>query len=60
MSNLVKQPITRLNVIKSAANQLQTDIAFDYAVHWYQILIVLGWTAIFVWGSLAILKRRDL
>lgn len=60
MANLVKQPLTRLNVIQSAANQLQTDIAFDYAVHWYQILIVLGWTAIFVWGSLALLKRRDL
>ena len=60
MSNLVKQPLTRLNVIQSAANQLQTDIAFDYAVHWYQILIVLGWTALFVWGSLAILKSRDL
>lgn len=60
MANLVKQPLTRLNVIQSAANQLQTDVAFDYAVHWYQILIVLGWTAIFVWGSLALLKRRDL
>jgi len=60
MANLVKQPLSRLNVIQSAANQLQTDIAFDYAVHWYQILIVLGWTAIFVWGSLALLKRRDL
>ncbi|MDT0293888.1 ABC transporter permease [Mesonia ostreae] len=60
MSNLVKQPLTRLNVIKSAATQLQTDIGFDHAVHWYQILIVLAWTAIFVWGSLAILKKRDL
>lgn len=60
MANLVKQPITRLNVIQSAANQLQTDITSDYAVHWYQIIIVLAWTAIFVWGSLKLLKKRDL
>jgi len=60
MANLVKQPLTRLNIIQSAANQLQTDVAFDYAVHWYQIIIVLGWTALFVWGSLTLLKKRDL
>jgi len=60
MANLVKQPFTRLNIIQSAANQLQTDVAFDYAVHWYQVIIVLGWTAIFLWGSLTLLKKRDL
>lgn len=60
MANLVKQPITRLNVVQSAANQLQTDIISDYAVHWYQILIVLVWTSIFVWGSYTLLKKRDL
>ncbi len=60
MANLVKQPITRLNVIQSAANQLQTDITSDYSVHWYQIIIVLAWTGIFVWGSLKLLKKRDL
>ncbi|PZW40532.1 ABC-type transport system involved in multi-copper enzyme maturation permease subunit [Mesonia algae] len=60
MANLVKQPFTRLNIIQSAANQLQTDVAFDYAVHWYQVIIVLGWTAIFIWGSLTLLKKRDL
>jgi len=60
MANLVRQPITRLNVIQSAANQLQTDITMDYNVYWYQIVIVLAWTAIFVWASLALLKKRDL
>lgn len=60
MANLVKQPFTRLNIIQSAANQLQTDVAFDYAVHWYQVIIVLGWTAVFIWGSLTLLKKRDL
>jgi len=60
MANLVKQPFTRLNVIKTAANQLQTDITSDYGVHWYQIIIVLAWTAIFVWASYRLLKSRDL
>lgn len=60
MSNLVKQPITRLNVVKTAANQMKTDINLDYAVHWYQILIVLVWMVIFTYASYALLKKRDL
>ena len=60
MSNLVKEPFSRLNFIQSAAAQLDSAIVKDYGVHWYQILIVLVWTALFVYGSLALLKRRDL
>jgi ABC-type transport system involved in multi-copper enzyme maturation permease subunit len=32
----------------------------DYDVHWYSILIVLAWTAIFISSSFYLLKRRDL
>ena len=60
ISNLVKEPFSRLNFIQSAAAQLDSAIVKDYGVHWYQILIVLVWTALFVYGSLALLKRRDL
>ncbi|WP_299209467.1 ABC transporter permease [uncultured Dokdonia sp.] len=60
MSNLIEQPFTRLNVIQSAANQLQTDIGFDYAVYWYEIAIVSAWIFLFIYGSFALLKRRDL
>ena len=60
MSNLVKEPFSRLNFIQSAAAQLDSAIVKDYGVHWYQILIVLVWTALFVYGSLALLKKRDL
>ena len=60
MSNLVKEPFSRLNFIQSAAAQLDSAIVKDYGVHWYQILIVLVWTAFFVYGSLALLKKRDL
>ncbi len=60
ISNLVKQPISKLNVIQSTANQLNTDFQFDSNVYFHQILIVLVWIFIFVWGSYALLKHRDL
>lgn len=60
MSNLIKEPFSRLEVVQTAANQLGGSFTKDYDVHWYQILIVLCWTAIFVYLSLALLKKRDL
>lgn len=60
MSLLVKEPFTRLNVIQSAASQLGSEISKDYGVHWYQLLIVCLWIAIFVYLSLLLLKKRDL
>ena len=32
----------------------------DYAVHWYEFVIVIGWTALFVFLSYRLLKARDL
>ncbi|KAA1247856.1 ABC transporter permease [Aquimarina sp. RZ0] len=60
MNNLINEPITRLNFIQSAANQLGENFQRDYAVHWYEVLIVLIWTAIFVRLSYYLLKKRDL
>lgn len=60
MSNLIAEPFTRLNAVQTAANQLGSIITKDYAVHWYQILIVLIWTFIFVYLSFYLLKKRDL
>ncbi|TSE10736.1 MULTISPECIES: ABC transporter permease [Aquimarina] len=60
MSNLVNEPFTRLNFVQSAANQLGENFKSDYAVHWYEILIVLVWTAIFINLSYRLLKKRDL
>ncbi len=60
MSNLIEMPLTRLNVVKSAANQLQTDIGIDYGIHWYEVLIVSVWIFIFIYSSYALLKKRDL
>ena len=60
MWNLIDEPGSRLSGIKALAKQVGEDLSYDYAVHWYEIAIVLGWTAIFVFLSYKLLKKRDL
>jgi len=60
MSNLIKQPFSRLNAVQSVANQVGEKFDFDYAVHWYDVIIVLAWTAVFIFLSFRLLKSRDL
>lgn len=60
MGNLVIEPFSRLNVIQTAASQIGSELDKDYNVHWYQLLIVIAWTFIFVFLSYALLKKRDL
>lgn len=57
MWNLIEQPIQRIVMTKFPE---KTDMAYDYAVHWYEITIVLGWTALFIFLSYRLLKKRDL
>ncbi|ESU20592.1 ABC transporter permease [Flavobacterium cauense R2A-7] len=61
MSNLIKEPFSRLSVIKNVGETIGGK-AFekDYSVHYYEILIVLIWTGIFMFISYKILKKRDL
>jgi len=60
MSNLIKEPLTRLKAVQSIANEIGEQVTLNYHVHWYEIIIVLCWTAIFVYLSYALLKKRDL
>ncbi len=60
MANLIKEPVTRLNAVQSVADQIGEKIELNYAVHWYEILLVLVWTALFVYWSYALLRKRDL
>ena len=60
MSNLIEQPFTRLNVVQSAANQIQADVLSDYTVYFHEIAIVSIWTFLFIYASLLLLKKRDL
>ena len=61
MSNLIKEPITRLSVIKSAGEMIGGEkFVKDYDVHFLSVLIVIIWTVIFVFLSYKILQKRDL
>jgi ABC-type transport system involved in multi-copper enzyme maturation permease subunit len=61
MSNLIKEPFSRLSIIKNIEASIGGAIATkDYSVHWYELLIVIFWIVIFVLMSYKILKKRDL
>lgn len=57
MYKLIDQPFQRIIMTKFPD---KTDLAYDYGVHWYEIAIVLGWTALFIFLSYRLLKKRDL
>lgn len=57
MYKLIDQPFQRLAMTKFPD---KTEMAYDFAVHWNEILIVLIWTFIFVFLSYKLLKKRDL
>jgi len=58
--NLIDEPFSRLGAVKTVANQVGEKFEFDYAVHWYEIVIVLVWAALFIYGSYVLIKKRDL
>ncbi|RXR31821.1 ABC transporter permease [Flavobacterium piscinae] len=61
MSNLIKEPFTRLSVIKNIEETIGGAAnSKDYGVHWYSMLIVICWIVIFMLMSYKILKKRDL
>ena len=57
MSNLIKQPFQRVAMTKFPSN---TDISYDYAVYFDNMIIVILWTLIFIFSSYKLLKKRDL
>ncbi|TPD66879.1 ABC transporter permease subunit [Flavobacterium microcysteis] len=61
MSNLIKEPFTRFQAYKAIENQVSGNVSVkDYSVHWYEIVIVVVWTVIFMLMSYKILQKRDL
>lgn len=61
MSNLIKQPFTRISLVDSGLNQLGSgDLKFEYAVEWVDVVSVLIWSSLFIYWSYWLIKRRDL
>ncbi len=57
MYNLIKQPFQRIAMTKFPDKE---TLNYDYAVHWYEFVIVIAWTALFIFLSYRLLKKRDL
>ena len=57
MYKLIDQPIQRIVMTKFPD---KAELGYDYAVHFSEIAIVLGWTALFIFLSYRLLKKRDL
>ena len=57
MYKLIDQPIQRIVITKFPDNN---DLSYDYAVHAHEILVVLAWSALFIFLSYRLLKKRDL
>lgn len=60
MSNLIKEPFTRFNAVKSVAKQIGETIEKDFSVQNLDLFIVIIWIAIFIYGTYYLLKNRDL
>ena len=60
LSNLIKEPFTRLSAIQNIADQIGEGFTKDYGISVFNLTIVLLWSALFIWGSYGLLKRRDL
>ncbi len=57
MYKLIDQPIQRIVMTKFPD---KAELGYDYAVHFSEVAIVLGWTALFIFLSYRLLKKRDL
>ncbi|MBD3582593.1 ABC transporter permease [Flavobacterium selenitireducens] len=60
MSNLIKEPWTKLSVVRKAGNTLGIDDFGNSDVSIIAALIVCFWIAFFVYFSYKILEKRDL
>lgn len=60
IANLIKEPISRLGAVRSAANTMGETMSKTYDVEVLNILIVLVWTFLFIYLSYKLLLKRDL
>lgn len=60
ISDLLINPMERFKAVRSLRNATGSVAEVDYTLHWYNIAIVACWSAIFIYASYRILKKRDL
>lgn len=59
-SLLIVEPFSKVSVVKAGIQTLNGEFVKDYGVQWYNVVICLMWSALFIYWSYALLKRRDL
>lgn len=59
-SLLVVEPFSKISIVKGGLETLNGEFIKDYGVQWYNVLICLAWSTLFIYWSYALLKRRDL
>lgn len=60
MQNLIKEPFSRLGAVRTVAERAGGGFSKDYAVQFLDVAVVCIWTALFIYLSYALLKKRDL
>lgn len=60
MWNLVPQPFTKLNAVRTIGSQLGVEDLRNYDVPMTSVVVVLVWSAIFIYASYKIIEKRDL
>lgn len=58
--SLIPNPIPRLDFIKQASSQFGVIQEQDYGVPIFNVIISLLWSALFIYGAYALIKKRDL
>ncbi|PQJ78505.1 ABC transporter permease [Polaribacter porphyrae] len=60
MTNLIKEPFSRLGAVRSAANTMGESFTKTYSVDFSTVAIVSFWTFLFIFLSYKLLLKRDL
>lgn len=59
-SLLIVEPFSKISIVKGGLETINGEFIKDYGVQWYNVLICLVWSTLFIYWSYALLKRRDL
>jgi ABC-type transport system involved in multi-copper enzyme maturation permease subunit len=61
IASLIVEPFSKISAVKNGIEMIQTsEFTKDYSVPLLSVAVCLIWTAIFIYSSYALLKRRDL
>lgn len=59
-SALVVEPFSKISVVKGGIEMINGELIKDYGVQWYNLLVCIAWSTLFIYWSYALLKKRDL